>query len=257
MNDYIIYEQPITENVRNFLKCEYLNEKFNCAVKQHDMWAIKSSISTLIEMSDFVFRINIKIELLKDLERNLLLLDTLKKSNSIKLINYDKFYTEIQTYIEKLNNTNSSPSKSITDNDFLMQIKSKLHIPAGDNFFDMPSYLNFLSSNKTFILENIYNWYDPFKPIFMSSILLLDFKRTISKFKYFSSNDSFFEMKLDKSDKTDLVRIKLEKNINIYPDISVNPQNINVMFKTSYGENRQSKPIEENLNFGLSLSNIK
>ena len=64
-------------------------------------------------------------------------------------------------------------------------------------------------------------------------------------------------MKLDKSDKTDLVRIKLEKNINIYPDISVNPQNINVMFKTSYGENRQSKPIEENLNFGLSLSNIK
>ncbi len=257
MNDYIIYEQPITENVRNFLKCEYLDEKFNCAVKQHDMWAIKSSISTLIEMSDFVFRINIKIELLKDLERNLLLLDTLKKSNSIELINYDKFYTEIQTYIQKLNNTNSSPSKSITDNDFLMQIKSKLHIPAGDNFFDMPSYLNFLSSNKTFILENIYNWYTPFKPIFMSSILLLDFKRTISKFKYFSSNDSFFEMKLDKSDKTDLVRIKLEKNINIYPDISVNPQNINVMFKTSYGENRQSKPIEENLNFGLSLSNIK
>ena len=257
MNDYIIYEQPITENVRNFLKCEYLDEKFNCAVKQHDMWAIKSSISTLIEMSDFVFRINIKIELLKDLERNLLLLDTLKKSNSIELINYDKFYTEIQTYIQKLNNTNSSPSKSITDNDFLMQIKSKLHIPAGDNFFDMPSYLNFLSSNKTFILENIYNWYAPFKPIFMSSILLLDFKRTISKFKYFSSNDSYFEMKLDKSDKTDLVRIKLEKNINIYPDISVNPQNINVMFKTSYGENRQSKPIEENLNFGLSLSNIK
>ncbi len=257
MNDYIIYEQPITENVRNFLKCEYLDEKFNCAVKQHDMWAIKSSISTLIEMSDFVFRINIKIELLKDLEKNLLLLDTLKKSNSIELINYDKFYTEIQTYIQKLNNTNSSPSKSITDNDFLMQIKSKLHIPAGDNFFDMPSYLNFLSSNKTFILENIYNWYTPFKPIFMSSILLLDFKRTISKFKYFSSNDSFFEMKLDKSDKTDLVRIKLEKNINIYPDISVNPQNINVMFKTSYGENRQSKPIEENLNFGLSLSNIK
>ena len=174
-----------------------------------------------------------------------------------RIINYDKFYTEIQTYIQKLNNTNSSPSKSITDNDFLMQIKSKLHIPAGDNFFDMPSYLNFLSSNKTFILENIYNWYAPFKPIFMSSILLLDFKRTISKFKYFSSNDSFFEMKLDKSDKTDLVRIKLEKNINIYPDISVNSQNINIMFKTSYGANRQSKPIEEKLDFGISLSNIK
>ncbi len=257
MNNYIIYEQPITENVRNFLKCEYLDEKFNCAVKQHDMWSIKSSISTLIEMSDFIFRINIKIELLKDLEKNLHLLEILKKNNSIELSDYDKFYTEMQSNIEKLNSTDISPSRSITDNDFLMQIKSKLHIPAGDNFFDMPSYLNFLSSNKTFILENINNWYSPFKPTFISSILLLDFKRTISKFEYFSSNDSYFEMKLDKSDKTDLVRIKLEKNINIYPDISVNPQNINIMFKTSYGANRQSKPIEEKLDFGISLSNIK
>ena len=257
MNDYIIYEQPITENVRNFLKCEYLDEKFNCAVKQHDMWSIKSSISTLIEMSDFVFRINIKVELLKDLEKNLHLLEILKKNKSIDLGDYDKFYTEIQKNIGKLNNTNGSPSKFITDNDFLMQIKSKLHIPAGDNFFDMPSYLNFLSSNKTFILENINNWYSPFKPIFISSILLLDFKRTISKFEYFSSDNSYFEMKLDKSEKTDLVRIKLEKNKNIYPDISVNPKNVNIMFKTSYGAYRHSKPIEENLNFGISLSNIK
>ena len=29
MNEYIIYEQPVTENIRNFLKCEYLFEKFN------------------------------------------------------------------------------------------------------------------------------------------------------------------------------------------------------------------------------------
>ena len=257
MNDYIIYEQPITENVRNFLKCEYLNEKFNCAIKQHDMWAIKSSISTLIEMSDFVFRINIKVELLKDLEKNLLLLESLKNDNFIEIKDYDKFYTQIQSNIDKLNSAPGSPSKSVTENDFLMQIKSKLHIPAGDNFFDMPSYLNFLSSNKTFILENIDNWYSPFKTIFISSILLLDFKRTVSKFEYFSSTDSFFEMKLDKSVKTDLVRIKLEKNINIYPDISVNPQNINIMFKTSYGANRLSKPIKENLNFGLSLSSVK
>lgn len=257
MNDYIIYEQPITENVRNFLKCEYLDEKFNCAVKQHDMWAIKSSISTLIEMSDFVFRINIKIELLKDLERNLLLLDTLKKSNSIELINYDKFYTEIQTYIQKLNNTNSSPSKSITDNDFLMQIKSKLHIPAGDNFFDMPAYLNFLSSNKSFIIDSINQWYLPFKPFFSSSKLLLDTKRINSEFVALRSSSSYFEKKFNKSSKFDLVRIKMKKNINIYPDISVSTKNINIIFKTSFGQNRLSKAISENIDFELSLSCFK
>ena len=66
MNNFIIYEQPVTENVRNFLKCEYLCEKFKCSLKQDDIWSIKSSINTLIEMSDFIFRINIKMELLKE-----------------------------------------------------------------------------------------------------------------------------------------------------------------------------------------------
>ena len=257
MNDFIIYEQPITENIRNFLKCEYLNEKFNCALMQHDMWSIKSSVSTLIEMSDFIFRINIKVELLKELEKNLLFLEILKKKEAIELKTYDEFYSKIKSSIDNLNKSDSNPSKSITDNDFLMQIKSKMHIPAGDNFFDIPSYLNFLSSNKTFILDNINTWYSPLEQIFHSSILILDLKRTISKFEYFLCNNSFFEMKFDKSDKADLVRIKLEKNINIYPDISVNSQNINIMFKTSYGTNRLSKPIEEDLNFGLSVSCIK
>ena len=62
----------------------------------------------------------------------------------------------------------SNPSKFIIDNDFLMQIKSKIYIPAGDNFFDMPSYLNFLT-NKSYILKNIENWYLPFIPLFKSS----------------------------------------------------------------------------------------
>ena len=65
------------------------------------------------------------------------------------------------------------------------------------------------------------------------------------------------QKELDKLIKIDLVRIKLKKNINIFPDISVNRQNINVVFKTSYGENRLSKAISDNIDFELSISGIK
>ena len=159
--------------------------------------------------------------------------------------------------MEALNNIDSNPSKSINENDFLMQIKSKCHIPAGTNFFDMPSYLNFLSSNKTLIIDNINSWYSPFNTIFSSSILILDIKRTISKFENISQSDPYFERKIDKSLRVDLVRIKLENNINIYPDISASTQNINILFKTSYGKNRLSKVADESINFGLSISGSK
>ena len=257
MNNFIIYEQPVSENVRNFLKCEYLSEKFNYSLRQDNIWSIKSSINTLIAMSDFIFRINIKMELLKELERNIAFLNYLKDDESIELSKYDEFYSDIKSHIETLNNDDNNPSKSINDNDFLMQIKSKYHRPAGNNFFDMPAYLNFLSSNKTLIIDNINDWYSPLNTIFLSSTLILDIKRTISKFENISIADSYFEMKLDKSIKVDLVRIKLEKNMNIYPDISASAQNINILFKTSYGKNRLSRVADRGLNFGLAISSLK
>ena len=257
MNDYIIYEQPVTENVRNFLKCEYLWEKYNSSLSQEDIWGIKSSITALLEMTDFSQRINIKVELLKELERNIIQLESLKNDNLIDLSKYDNYLTEINECMEDLNNINSNPSKSIIDNDFLMQIKNKLNIPAGDNFFDMPSYLNFISSNKHLIVDNINLWCSPFNPLFKSSKLVLKIKRRNAKFEKFTSNKSFFQKKLDKITKIDLVRIKLQKNINIFPDISLNRQNINVVFKSSYGEKRLSKAISNNIEFELSLSGIK
>ena len=254
MSDYIIYEQPVAENVRNFLKCEYLNEKLNSSLLQDNIWSIKSSIITLLEMSDFSQRINLKIEFLKELEKSNLLIKKLYNDEILDISKYDKYKTQIEKCLLELENLDGNPSKKILDNDFLMQIKSKLHIPAGDNFFDMPSYLNFLSSKKNFIVENINKWSQPFSPFFQSSKLILSIKRRSSKFEPFISNNSFFEKKLENDQKFDLVRIRLEKNTNIYPDISVNRQNINAVFKTSYGDSRLSKPVIEDVRFELSLS---
>ena len=254
MSDYIIYEQPVAENVRNFLKCEYLNEKLNSSLMQDNIWSIKSSIITLLEMSDFSQRINLKIEFLKELEKSNLLIKKLHDSEILDFSKYDRYKTEIEECLSRLEELEGNPSKTILDNDFLMQIKSKLHIPAGDNFFDMPAYLNFLSSKKNFIIENINTWSIPFSHFFESSKLILDIKRRSSRFEEFKSNNSFFEKKLENNQRIDLVRIRLEKNMNIYPDISVNRQNINAVFKTSYGDSRLSKPVSEDVRFELSLS---
>ncbi len=254
MSNYIIYEQPVAENVRNFLKCEYLNEKLNSLLLQDNIWSIKSSIITLLEISDLSQRINLKIESLKELEKSNLLIKKLHENEIIDISIYDKYKNEIDQCLSKLEDLEGNPSKTILDNDFLMQIKSKLHIPAGDNFFDMPAYLNFLSSKKNFIIENINAWSYPFSHFFESSKLILDIKRRSSRFEEFTSNNSFFEKKLENNQKIDLVRIRLEKNVNIYPDISVNRQNINAVFKTSYGHSRLSKPVSEDVRFELSLS---
>ena len=257
MNEYIIYEQPVAENVRNFLKCEHLYEKYVHALDQGDIWSIRSSISTMIEISDFVLRINLKIELLKELEKSKLYINVLRENNLIEILKFDVYHEKIIECLNKLNEIENNPSKTIVDNDFLMQIKNKLYIPGGDNFFDNPSYLNFLASNKSKIVDNINIWFDPFKILFIASELILDIKRSNTKFEKYTSDVSFFEKRLDSSSRIDLVRIRLIKNVNVFPDISVNRQNINVIFKCSYGSKMLSKAVEGDINFELSLPGIK
>ena len=50
------------------------------------------------------------------------------------------------------------------------------------------------------------------------------------------------------------MRIRIEKDMNIYPDISVNRQNVNAVFKTAYGDNRVARTIVDDIEFELSLS---
>ena len=257
MSEYIIYEQPVAENIRNFLKCEYLFEKYTHGLAQGDIWSIRSSIVTIIEISDFVLRINLKVELLKELEKSKLYINVLRENNLIDILKYDVYHEKIVECLNKLNEIENNPSKTIVDNDFLMQIKNKLYIPGGDNFFDNPSYLNFLASNKSKIVDNINKWYNPFNYLFAASELILSIKRSNTKFEKFTSDVSFFEKRLDSSARIDLVRIRLQKNVNVFPDISVNRQNINVIFKYSFGSKMLSKAIEDNVNFELSLPGIK
>ena len=257
MSENIIYEQPVAENIRNFLKCEYLYEKYTHALFQEDIWSIRSSISTLIEISDFVHRINLKVELLKELEKSRVYINILKENNLIDILKYNVYHEKINKCLNKLNDIENNPSKTIVDNDFLMQIKNKLYIPGGDNFFDNPLYLNFLASNKSKIVNDINKWYYPFKYLFVTSELILSIKRSNAKFEKYTSDKSFFEKRLDSNTRVDLVRIRLQKDINIFPDISVSRNNINVIFKSSSGNKIIARAVENNVDFELSLPGIK
>ena len=112
MNNFIVYEQPVAENIRNFLKCEYLHEKINSSLSLESIWSIKSSISALLEMSDFSQRINLKVELLKELEKIGFTLQKLNEDNEIELSKFDAYKTIGE--VTKLLNLNSNKSKLIS-----------------------------------------------------------------------------------------------------------------------------------------------
>ncbi len=258
MTNLIIYEQPVYENIRNFLKCEYINEKFISSFANNNLWGIKVSILALIEMAEFNSRYNLKVDLIMDLEKKILYLKELKKNNSITEAKYIFYQSEIKKCILNLLKIKFNPSKTVNNNDFLMSIKHKFYITAGGNFFDMPSLLSFLTSKRSSIKTLIKLWYEPFEVICESCLLSLDIKRSTSPFLRCTSNFSFYSQKLTKNF-IDLVRVKVLTDKNIFPDISANSKNVNIIFKELYkNENNGilSRAIDDNFIFEIALCGL-
>ena len=72
----IVYEQPLNERMRNFLRLDFLYQQ---AVHHHtkaDSWSTRAAVSSLLEILAITQRGDIRSEVLKELERQMSLLST-------------------------------------------------------------------------------------------------------------------------------------------------------------------------------------
>ncbi len=253
MNNYIIYEQPIRESLRLILKYEYLMEKYNFHNNNNDVWNTKSAINTILEISEMSSRINLKLETLKELKKLSFHIGYLKDKMIITDNEHKSLGEEIKVCLEEVDRIHDNPCKKIVENDFLMSIRSKLNIPAGDNFFDLPGYLNFLTSNKKFIEQSLSSWFETYEIIARSSKVILNVIRSSDKFSDCIAKNGFYENKVDGDTKIDLIRIKIEINLNCHPVISVNNKILNVIFREFTDNDLNFSKKNDDINFSLSL----
>src|SRR5512137_1058266 len=67
----IVYEQPLNERMRNFLRLDFLYQQ---AVHHHtkaDPWSTRAAVSALLEILAITQRGDIRSEVLKELERQM------------------------------------------------------------------------------------------------------------------------------------------------------------------------------------------
>ena len=64
-----IYELPLNERLRTFMRVEFLNKRLKYALENDDTWAIRSSVNTLLEIYSILSRTDVRREVLFDLDR--------------------------------------------------------------------------------------------------------------------------------------------------------------------------------------------
>jgi len=230
MTDTIIYEYPLTEKIRGYLRIEHLSEQlFNYKTIDNPV-LFRPFFSLLFTLSEQFDRGELKKELIRDLDCNKLLLNKWKGNVNIEQEQLNKLLAQINSFTFSQAQSNKVHSV-ISQDPLLSQVKNKLSLSGGGSPFDTPllHHWNHLPLEKR--LEDIDNWLSPFIQTIEAIKLLLQLIRETSIYSEHIAIEGFYK---NSCEKLQLLRIKTMKNTNYYPVISGYKNRYSVRFQSPY-----------------------
>ena len=252
MSEQLIYEQPINERIRAFLRLEHLFSQFNQHLHHNSAWDTHSALKAIIDILSMVGRGDIKRETIKELERQN---SNLKSFIEIPDINHGKLsilIDEQKQCIESLHAITGNIGQSLQQNELLNGIKQRITVPGGLCDFDFPVYSHWLQQpyeNRKAIMED---WFEPFLDLQHSIQLLLKVIRESADSVDAIAESGFFQKNIESSQSCLLIRVALDKEPNIYPEISAGKHRFSIRFFKSNNPATRPEQILQDIPFKLA-----
>src|SRR5450830_453196 len=122
------------------LRMEHLFDRLGQLMERETPLDHHFALVTLFEIMDVAARADLKSDLLKDLDKQKHLLDGYRGNPAIAETVLDQVIGEIDQCYAALNGQQGKAGQPLTENDWLMSIRSRISIPGGTCEFDLPSY---------------------------------------------------------------------------------------------------------------------
>jgi len=222
----ILYEHPLNERIRNYLKLEQLFvQVYSCANT-----GIQSSyqvfFNALFVIIDTLERCDIKGELIKDLERLQKNLVIWSQAPDIDDSALEVNLRETVGLICQLK-ANSQTWYQLKENKLLASLKQRFAIQGGNSSFDLPQLQFWLHQPTEQVTSQIKHWLSLLDNIKNSIALVLKFTRQRAEFQPIETESGFYQ---DSGEGLLLLRIKVSKFAQYYPTVSGNKFRYSIRF---------------------------
>lgn len=256
MSFKITYEQPLNERVRSFLRVEFLFEQLNHYIDDPNEWNNRNAISALIEVIDFLSRLDIKTELIKELERHSVIISSLENTPGVDVQRLKLIIGEISNCLKILRSTNFQPGQALRQNDFITSIKQRISIPGGTCNFDLPGYNFWLKSQKIDNTLQLKEWQEDINLINRSVKLALDLIRNSSNPALKTATRGFYQQNIESDAACQLIRVRLPSESIYYPEISGGKHRFTVRFMEQPSMNQRPNQTTSDVEFELHCCSL-
>ena len=234
----ILYEYPFNERIRTYLRLEHLFRRLGELVPRDHPLDHHYALATIFEVMDVAARADLKSDVMKDLEKQKGVLNGYRGNPAIAESVLDEVVGNLDGCFNALNNQPGKAGQSLTDNEWLMSIRSRIGIPGGTCEFDLPAYYAWQQLDAETRRTDLGRWTRTLGTLAESVHLLLKLLRDSGTPQKVMAVDGHFQQTLPQGRTFQLLRLRIDPALQLVPEISGNRLMVSVRLMRQEGSDR-------------------
>ena len=218
----ILYEYPFNERIRTYLRLEQLFQRLGHLLSGEQALQHHYALTTIFEIMDVGARADLKSDVLKDLEKQKHVLNGYRGNPSIAESVLEEIIAQMDHCISSLVSLPGKAGQALTENEWLMSIRSRAGIPGGTCGFDLPAYYAWQHKDGHTRQQEVAQWASSFGPLAESINLLLKMQRDSGTPQKVMTDNGQFQQTLPQGRTYQLLRLRIDPALGLIPEISGN-----------------------------------
>lgn len=251
----IIYEQPLNERMRLFLRLEHLFQGIRAALPGREVAQCRILVDHLLDLIDLFSRGDVKTELVKELERLAAGLTTLEDNPEVDNRRLQAILEKMDQLIDGLHGSEQPSASSELAIELLSGLRRRHQVPAGKSPSDQPAYYCWLNQPAETRQQDLQRWLQPFERYRAGLQLALQLVRESQVPAEKVAEKGFYQQALEPAQPSQLLRVSLQPELAIYPEISAGKHRFSVRFM-AFSLQGKARQYEEDVAFHLTCAGL-
>jgi len=212
----LIYEQPLNEKIRSYLRIENLALQLQLHLKddhQHQCFYPLFSLAELTERCDY------RSDILKDIEKQIQIISSWRANSNVDHDQVDQLKQKLSAFKLSLQ-TQERIGCRFKQDKFISALRQRFNMTGAYCNFDLPQLHFWLGKDWQSRQQDIEGWVQQFQPLLAPIMFLLDLIRTTADFSLCQAQAGFYQS--NSPQPLLLIRVKINSDQNCYPTISGN-----------------------------------
>jgi cell division protein ZapD len=226
----VVYEQPLNERMRTFLRLDFLYSQTMYHEERPDQWSTRAAMSSLLEILAITARGDIRSEVLKELERQANVMHEYASRPGVDGSRLKAVLSNLTRLRNELNQAGALFMQRLRDSEFLNAIKHRSAIPGGTCEFDLPDYRHWLDQPFEKRAADFDSWMVTIRPLCDAVTELLWLTREAGRPRAETAVGGTFQIAFERDNPCQLLRITLPAGTTLFPEISGSHHRCSIRF---------------------------